>query len=250
MHLGAIYQYLLIAPHALLLAVCVALVRHKLYRQFPFFFAYIVEEIIQASVLIFLIEWPGTSISEYTLLYSVGYVLSTILRFGVVYEIFTHIFRKYADIEKLGKSVLRWAAVALALIALGLAALRGVDTSHLLLVEHLFDRTTSILQCGLMMTLFVFSSQLGLSWRSHVFGIALGIGVTASADLVASAIRMETGLTHQIALNYFVMAAYHVCVLIWIFYLFAPEKSYAANELPQHDLETWNVELERMLKQP
>jgi hypothetical protein len=42
-----------------------------------------------------------------------------------------------------------------------------------------------------------------------------------------------------------------VCVLIWFYYLLVPEKSStkSAAPLPEHSLDIWNRELERLLQQ-
>jgi len=199
--------------------------------------------------MIWLIESPSTKHAEYAIAYSAAFAVSTALRFGVVHEIFAHIFQNYSALDRFGTPLFRWLTVALLCGAFALAAWTGAYSDQLMSVVHLFDRTASILQCGLLVGLFLFSSQLGLSWRSHVFGIALGVGIIASASLAAAAIRSQTGVTYSVALNYLVMLVYHCSVLIWIFYLFAPERSYAPAALPRHDMETWNLELERLLKQ-
>jgi hypothetical protein len=245
---GFFFHYLLIVPHALLIVVLLALFRRRLYRQFPIFFAYIIEEILQSAFMITLIEVPSTPFKEYAIAYSLAFAVSTAFRFGVVYEIFAHMFRNYGALDRFLRPLFGWAIVGLLSVALGFAACTGAYSNHVMFVVHLLDRTASILQCGLLVGLFLFSSQLGLSWRSHVFGIALGVGIKASADLAASAIRSQMGFLYYRQLDYVVMATYHCCVLIWIFYLFAPERSYAPKALPQHDLETWNLELERLLK--
>jgi len=247
--MSSTFQYLLIAPRVLLILVLIALFRRRLYREFPIFFGYIIEEIVQSAIMIALIESHATSRMRYAIAYSLMSVLNTAFTFGVLHEIFAFMFRNYVTLERFGKPLFRWMTVGLLSVAFGSAALTGAYTHQLMFIVHLFNRTASILQCGLLVGLFAFSSQLGLSWRSHIFGIALGVGITASADLATSAIRSQTGLAYQMPLNYFVMAAYHCCVLVWIFYLFAPEHSYAPKALPQHDLETWNLELERLLKQ-
>ena len=51
--------------------------------------------------------------------------------------------------------------------------------------------------------------------------------------------------------SYFVnMATYHVCVLIWFYYLLVPSKVAAkpAVPLPENNLEVWNRELERLVQ--
>jgi hypothetical protein len=46
------------------------------------------------------------------------------------------------------------------------------------------------------------------------------------------------------------MATYHCCVLVWLLYVFVPEPAPdVVKELPEHDLEQWNAELQRLLLQ-
>jgi hypothetical protein len=246
---GYIFQYMLIAPRVLLLVVLAFLVRRRLYRQFPFFFAYVVQEVVQSVVMIALVESPKVTGDQYTIAYSIAFAVRTAFSLGILYEIFIHMFSNYAIVERWGKIVFSWAAVVLLMGGLGLAVYTGSYGPRLIFVTQLLNRTASILQCGLLCALFIFASHLRLSWKSHIFGIALGAGILASTDLAASAIRSHTGLTYILPLDYLVMAAYHFSVLIWIFYLFAPERSYVPKAVPQHDLETWNLELERLLKQ-
>jgi hypothetical protein len=243
-----IYQYFLIVPHALLLVVLFALVRKHFYRKFPIFFGYVIEQIVESAVMVEMIEHSASRV-HYAVAYSLVSIVNTAFSFGVVQEIFTYMFRNYADLAKFGQPVFRWATVVFLSLAFGAAALSGVFTTQLMPVVHLFNRTAMILECGLLVTLFLFSAQLGLHWRSRVFGIALGLGIQASVELATAALRSQTGMVYQTPLNYCVMVSYHLCVLIWIFYLSAPEKSYAPTALPEHDLESWNVELERVLKQ-
>jgi len=118
-------------------------------------------------------------------------------------------------------------------------------------IVHVLERTASILQCGLLVGVFILSTYLRLSWRSYVFGIALGLGIFSSIELVTSAIRAETGHAYTKPLDYLTMATFHACVLIWAFYLWAPERSsqYSLKVLPEADLENWNQELQRLLNQ-
>ena len=46
------------------------------------------------------------------------------------------------------------------------------------------------------------------------------------------------------------MGVYHVCVLIWLAYLWLPERvsQFAVKSVPEHDLETWNEELQRLIQ--
>jgi hypothetical protein len=46
------------------------------------------------------------------------------------------------------------------------------------------------------------------------------------------------------------MATYQVCVLIWFYFLLVPQKivTTPAAPLPEHNLDIWNRELERLLQ--
>jgi hypothetical protein len=247
-----IWYYLWIVPHLLLAVVLGALIWRKLYRQFPIFSAYLAFELVQFLVLFTMAKLQSVTNLQYALAYSVGLALSIALRFGVIYEISAHLFRNYGVLGRFGKPLFRW--IATALLPLGLLfayASGGHDVTRLVSVLAVLERAASILQCGLLLGMFVFSSYLGLSWRSYVFGIALGLGIFASVELAVSAIRSETGFIYGRSLDYLTMATYHCCVLIWAFYLWAPERSsqYALRVLPQSDVETWNKELQRLMKQ-
>jgi hypothetical protein len=243
------WDYLLIAPRLLLVVALVALLRHRLYRQFPMFFAYVVSEIVQGAVIFPMIFSHFSRSDIYAAAYYSGLALSTALRFGIIHEIFAHMFRNYAVLHRLGKPLFRWVTVGLLLLGLALAAYRGGhDARPLASMVHVLDLAASILQCGLLFALFFFSSYLGLSWRSYLFGIAFGLGAFASANLMAAAIRSETGFVYNTPLNYFTMATYQCCVLVWVFYLLAPERvtQYSLKKLPENDLEVWNQELQRL----
>jgi len=44
------------------------------------------------------------------------------------------------------------------------------------------------------------------------------------------------------------MATYHCCVLIWLVYMLVPEAaSESVAEVPHHNLEQWNAEMQRLL---
>jgi hypothetical protein len=252
LHLFALY-YLMVVPHLLLGVVLIGLLRHKVYRQFPIFLSYVLAEIIQFFAVLFpMVLTSSTSGSTYAVAYSSGLALSTALRFGVIYEIINYLFRNYAALNRLGKPIFRWTTVGLLLTALAIAAYAGGDDfNHFIFVVRILDRTASIMQCGLMLGLFLFSAYLGLSWRSHVFGIALGLGIFASVELAASAFLSQTGYAYVDYVNYVTMATYHCCVLIWAFYLLLPERSpqYKIRAVPEHDLENWNQELQRLINQ-
>ena len=236
----------------MLIVLLVALLRSRTYRQFPAFVAYVASEILQFVVLYPILTLPSVfPPALYAVAYSIGTGLSIGLRLLVLYEVTAYLFRNHELLRRVGGQLFRCMALALLLSALGLAAYTGGMSFHRLLSTlNLLDRTASILQCGLLVGLFSFSSYFGISWRSHAFGIALGLGIFASVELANSSIRTHVGYAYNMYLNYLTMVVYHACVLIWIIYLWAPERSsqYALKTLPEHNLEDWNQELQRLIQ--
>jgi len=244
-------DYLLVAPHLLLVGVLILLVQKGLRRLFPLFFAYTLWELGQFTVALVMLLSPAVTGKQYGIAYSIGLAISTILRFGVIHEIFAHAFGRYHAVSSYGKPAFRWITVGLLALTLSLALYTGGNHfDGVMVLVHLLDRAAAITQCGLLLALFAFASYLGLSLRSHVFGIALGLGVFATVELATAALRSQLGYVGNTTLNYITMATYHVCVVIWLVYLWAPERStqYAVKGIPEHELEAWNKELQRLIQ--
>jgi len=251
--LRPLFYYLWVAPHILQMIVLLLMMRRKLYKQFPMFLLYTAFELLQFVVLFAVANGAGAfSDEQYRGMFTVGSAISTALRFGIIYEICIHMLRDYPGVNDLGRSLFRWATVALLLIAAAIAAAtHGSGAYNPVVLLSVLDRTASIMQCGLLLLLFLFSHYFALSWRNCVFGLTLGFGIFASVELATSAIRSQIGSARADFVDIVVMAAYHCCVLIWVFYLVVPERSTIRmpKTLPEADLEIWNHELQRLLQQ-
>jgi hypothetical protein len=243
--------YLWIAPHVVQAAILGVMIHRKQYKQFPMFFWYTGFEILQFLILLLVNYFRLISHEHYHVLFSLGSAVSTVLRFCIIFEILAHVFRNYPALNRSGKMLFRAATLILLVTAVVLSKGGSAgETEHLRFVVSILDRTFSIVQCGLLLSMFVFSRYFSLSWRSSAFGIALGFGIFASVELASSAIRSQVGQSGNHFLDYFTMATYHLCVLIWLFYMLAPERptKYNSKNLPEHDLDTWNQELQRLIQ--
>jgi hypothetical protein len=76
----------------------------------------------------------------------------------------------------------------------------------------------------------------------------LGFGVFASVELATAALRVEYGKSGDIVIDLISMAAYQVCVLVWLVYFFLPERlpALTGTGLQTSELESWDQELERL----
>ena len=78
----------------------------------------------------------------------------------------------------------------------------------------------------------------------------MGLGIFASVDLATAALRVWVGTpaAGSYVLDFVTMATYHCCVLIWLVYMLVPEAaSESVAEVPHHNLEQWNAEMQRLL---
>jgi hypothetical protein len=242
--------YFWIAPHVLLAIVGLGLFRQNLHRRFPFFFSYVVCELIQ-----FLILLPMSSIQRFSLatfrwaLVS-GLVVSLAAKCGVLGE---------ASRELLYRQSSLWPALTSWLRAIGAGLLLGASLASMFLfradvprLERIFralDFSLSMILSGLLLLLLLLARYLHVSLRSYTAGILLGFGIYSTVGLASAALRAELPRSAEIAIGLAQMAAYHVAVVVWLAYLLAGKPSLERKEkrLPELDLEFWNQELERMV---
>ena len=113
------FYTLWIAHPVLQSAVAAAMIRRKLYRTSPFFFSYVVWQI-----LIFSILFPVFRADSYLLFFYVSWATTAVsvgLGFKVIHEIFLDIFRPYHTLKDLGSVLFKWAGLVMVLVA-GVAA--------------------------------------------------------------------------------------------------------------------------------
>jgi hypothetical protein len=248
----ALFLYLWVAPHVLQVALAMMLVRRKLVKEFPAFFSYTLGEVLQFVVLYTMSAIPSITNAQYWTAWVLGGILSVVLRFAVVQEIFRHVFRSYPALQQLEGFLFRWATLVLMILAVTLVGYTsGSGTDRLGLAVTVVDRAVSIIQCGLLVFLLLLARFLRFSWRSYVFGIALGLGLFASVQLAVTAMRAHLGIAA--ATEFFdllSMATYHCCVLFWIVALYLPqEKATRVSSVPVDGLAQWNEALQQLLHQ-
>lgn len=173
-----IWNYLWIAPHLLQIAVLWIMVRRGLHRQFPLFFAYTAYVICEFLILFpmyYLVNLvPGWLYGHTRLCLVAG---GAVFGFGVIYEIFMYVGRKYKGLNSSGKAVLSCAFLILSAIAIVLAqhTHRNQIDDSVMFTARLLERSVDFLQCGLMLGLLSVSRILHMRWEKPAFGIALGL---------------------------------------------------------------------------
>lgn len=241
------FYTLWLAP-ALLMALIAAVMRYRgLHRALPAFFCYAVFTAARTPILFFVFHrYPLV----YSYLYSAAEAGSAILGFAAIYEVFRHMFQGQETTRHLGTLFFRWTAAAFVLLAVVAAAASPENDAGRLAASVLtLTQGVRLVQCGLLLFLFVFSYFSGLAWRSQLFGIALGFGLLAGVQLAAAAMRAHLGMVGQNTWVWVNMASYNCAVLIWVTYLLAPRTAEVTVASPGlAEVRSWNQALLQLLQ--
>jgi len=248
-----LWHYLWVAPNLLLPVLAVLLWKRGTARQIPAFFAFVILSSIGQLAVYAADILPSISALTFWLVDWGDLVLEGVLKFALVGEIFALLFGSYASLAQLGKTLIRGTGIVLVFVA-ALAAAYAPKSEVFGIVSgaNLLEQTTYLVECGVLVFIFLFSAYFRLSCPRQVFGITLGLSISACVHLATWALIDNGGLMHstRIILTFVNMATYHACVLIWFYYLLVPGKVAvkSAVPLPENSLEVWNRELERLVR--
>jgi len=227
-------QLIMWVAHPILESVLAGIMlKRKLHRQFPVFFAYILSQILIFAILFPLYRSGPAHYDAYFYSFWVGSGISLAIGFKVIHEIVLNVFRPYHALKDLATVLFRWAALVMLLVALVVAASSpAAANSPITQAVTTAQRCVRVVQCGLILFLLVFSKYLGISWKQHSMGIALGFGGYASIELAVFA-SLAGGLIHPNTPKTLVPFAYLLAIFTWIGYavLKAPEREDSAKLL-------------------
>jgi hypothetical protein len=243
--------YFWIAPHLFLGVLVAGFLRRGLQRQQPIFFAYMVFTLIQFLTLFTVSLFATSSLNSYRWVLVCGMGVDSFFQFAVIYELTSELLLSRSSLAGPLRTVLRWVSAVLLLVAAGISgAFSSISVQRVVNVLQVVEFSSSVVRCGLLIILFVFTRALQISWRSRSAGIALGFGILASIELAGVGLRGAFGRSGYITVDLVQMAGFHVCVLIWLVYLFLPERTpaFAGRGLPETDLALWDQELQRMVQ--
>src|ERR1039457_2011870 len=259
-----LWHYLWVAPNVFLLFLALLLWRRRFHERYPFFFAVAIVSAIEQIVVYAADIIPSVAPETWWLIFWAGLAVEGLLAFALVGEIFAHSFDPYPSLAKLGKFLIRGVGLFLVLTAALAAAYTPKDGLFgIVSGAHLLEQTIYLIEVGLLVFIFVLSAYFHLSLSRPLFGIALGLSISACVHLATWAVAANAGLptAKRVILDFVNMATYHVCVVIWFYYLLVSPKVSRKNTIPpkgpsagppigptpEEDLEVWNRELERLV---
>jgi hypothetical protein len=219
MNLRYLYYALWSAPVPVFVCLAVMLRRRKLHQQMPLFFAFVIFQFIDFTVTFYSYH---RSQLEFFYAYFALAAVSMALGFGVLYEVFSGVFRPLGELRHLGAVLFRWATLVLVLAATLVATTATAAAGNRIFATILnLERSVEVMQCGMVLLILLCSSYLGLTLRHRIFGIALGFGLMAAVDLIAVTVRATLGYDTRIFAQLVKMVAYNLSALLWVGYVYA-----------------------------
>jgi hypothetical protein len=225
------------------------MVRKRLFEEMPLFFTYTIFQVVRSLLLLAIKSWFSLTVFSYS--YWTSESISAVLGFLVINEVFTKVLGGYRGLRHMSKLLFRWALAILVVLAFVAAmSAPSESTPGLIAAVVSLERSVRIVQCGLLLLLFIFASALSISWRNYVFGIALGFGIYAAIELILVSTRLQAGSVLDHVFVFLKPAAYVIAILVWSFYLALPVPSPAPSSFKQNDLlSDWNTAILGMLRQ-
>jgi hypothetical protein len=151
------------------------------------------------------------------------------------------LFAPHLALRKLATMIFRVGIIVLVAFGCAVMYAQAPDAQGWMKTLLIVEEATRIVEVGLIMFLFLSSGAFGLHWRQNIFGIALGLGIFTSVELVMLAVRLHLGPSVMGAFSLARLLAFELSLMAWIGYLLAPERATSSADVPKRaQLEQWN----------
>jgi hypothetical protein len=243
-------KYAMFAEILLAVGSLVLMTRRGLLRTFNFVAVYlsvfILENTVSVTLLFFRKELNFSKLLAYNILFysrwTCFFFLSTLILL-IIYSIFRHAMKPLEGLHRAGKLIFRWIFAASLLVSLAIAITPHAGSGfYFLNLAGQLQEATSILTLCLLLFVCFSIRYLGMTYRSHIFGISLGLGITASVTLVQSA-WFSTMATESLYSPMYLYGSLGACagLLVWGTYFAMPEPAARMILLPTTSpYFTWN----------
>ncbi len=219
----------------------------KQWEKFPVFLAYMLFSFLSSGVLYALRGLPFAYFYVYWACEASGLLLGL----GVIYEVFRKLLQPYEALHRVATGVLLLTVVLLVVSSCLVAYTQPSAEQNSLVAGVLVgEEATRIVEIGLLMFLFIFSTAFGLHWRQQAFGIAIGLGLFVAVELIGVTARTRFGVAAIDVFRVIRMVGFNGSLLIWSGYLLLPEKAASSSALPKRaQLEQWNQAIMELINQ-
>jgi hypothetical protein len=126
-----------------------------------------------------------TAYIGYFYVYWPGFGIEAIFTILTIYSIFRSAMAPLKGLRSLGLLVFKWAAAISTIIALAVSVGPQVNAGHFIIASvSQIQRATSILTFSLVLFVCFAIRPMGLSYRSRIFGVSVGLGVLSLLNVL------------------------------------------------------------------
>jgi hypothetical protein len=242
-----------IAECAISFCVAAIFIYRRVWGKFSLLFALVILRALSGSILIPLLFFRkdlGISLPiAYNTYFATAWIsaaVQALLLIGIIYHVYNQAMKPLQGLQRIGNIIFRWVAVVSIAVSLAFAA--GPHNSRATLagiaaaIAPQIQQGVSVLTLCLLLFVCFAIRPLGLTFRSRIFGVALGLGVTATTFLAQAAWMATSGAASLYSPIYLVgTIGTLVSVCIWGTYFVLPEPERKMILLPTTSpFFTWN----------
>ncbi len=209
--------------------VLFALIRAKAAHKFAFLTALLAVRLASDLTCLVLIEFAARLIEKhlayntYFYVYWASYAVEAVLNLLIIVSIFRLAMAPLKGLQTLGMLVFKWAGAISVAIALGIAiSPHQSGSAFVVAMIAQLEQTSSILTLCLLLFVCFAIRPMGLSYRSRIFGVSLGMGVMSAASLISAAWINHTPQMYS-TVNMILGATGCMSLLLWSAYFTFPE---------------------------
>ncbi len=219
------------------LGVICTMLRRNIFKSFPALTALsamlLVHGLIRTSILFYRSTLHLPKRAAYRVLFASDtstLVVELCLLVLIIYSLFSEAMRPFSGLQRIGQIVFRWVGAVSLLVAFALSAgpqlfAHGMtlDVFYTELAPRFQQGINVLILCLLIFVCFAIR-PLGLTFRSHIFGVALGLGIFSMVQLVQAA-WLATFAGHDLYSAPYVAEAVGTCIalVVWGTYFALPE---------------------------
>lgn len=196
MHLADLLRNEGVAETLLAWVALIVCSRSSVCKSIPAMRAYLLVQAVGSLLMNILINFHVMSREQrytaYFGVYWLTFFAGSVAIYFVVQQIFQQSLSPLPGLRRLGLVVFRWIALATVVFAVGSSVLpMGLHFAALESSLYGAMRSISIMEICLLVFLALSVHALGFSFRSRIFGVGLGFGISSAIDLIFSAIQQR-----------------------------------------------------------
>lgn len=205
------------------------MLKGRQFRPYRYLAALLAARLASTGILLLLLH-PGVfhrtaqqAYPVYFYFYWGSYAVESLLSLGIIISIYRLAMAPLKGLQSLGMIMFRWAGAISIAIAVTIGFGPHVTTTRFIVRAVMqLQQTQSVLTLCMLLFVCFAIHPMGLSYRSRVFGVSLGLGIMATVDLVQAAWMPQS---RPMVSLFSIVSSVAVCLTltIWGAYFALPE---------------------------